>query len=409
MKNKEIVKLINDSDILGTFIEVGAGQPVAQEIFQIDGASKTIYKSYSPYSKKEQEGIYSTEKIRSVSKEFVQKVIKVEMGIGHWEVDHNTFFVSSFQIANKPGMLTHGWIGLRYRGEEKYYHITITEQTEREKIIALIGSIGLRILYCKNDLTTLTKLFSSESAMFSCIDIITSETSDYLGETLQNLQSGGEHPITISKTGKLIRLEELTRQGDLILMKGSFNPIHNYHLELMKTTEEYCKGATPCFGICLHTYSKDVVDFKTLSQRIKMINELGYPVIVFQRGLFSQNISYLRHNRHFNQTIILPLGSDTANRLIESSYSAFKELKNRLNFYTDFDNVLFPYLERPGYELNKEYKVSLFKELGVETSINSSTLVRELFLKGDYNEIKKIVPVTVYESIINYLKQTIKK
>lgn len=406
MENKALVKLIHESDVFGTFIEVGAGQPVVAELFNVEGASKTVYRAESPYSKLVQEHKYplATSKYRSVSKGFVQEVIRSEVNVGHHSTLHNTYFVSSFQIANKPEMLTHGWIGLRYRGVEKYYHLTLPNQS-RISSIALIGSIGIRILHCKNDLPTLKEFFINESAMYSRIDIITGENGEsHLEETISNLEWGLEHPITISKEGELIRLEELSRKGELLIMKGSFNPIHNYHLEIMKAAEKEYPTAIPCFSISLDTYSKGRTETLLLIERVKTLNKLGYPVILFNKGYFASNINYLRNNRFITNRIIFPMGSDTANRLLKVGYNNFADIGDRIKFMGQFQNVEFPYVERFGVEGSPEVKTcSLFKNLKINESFLSSTSIRDLWNKGELEEVKKLIPPFVYEDVIKYL------
>lgn len=417
MNNEILIKQIHESDICGTFIEIGAGQPIAQALFNIEGASKTIYKAESPYSQKHQRTLYPhAATFRSVSKEFIQGVIDAEMAIGHSELNHNTYLVSSFQIANKPGMITHGWIGLRYRGIEKYYHLTITHITERAHIISFIGKVGVRILSCKNDLEQFTTLFNKESATYSCIDIIVGGELDknesYIKETLANLESGLEHPITINAKGELIRLEDLTRsKEELMIMKGSFNPIHNHHLEIIKTAEKQYPNAIPCFGISLDTYSKGHLDVNQLDLRIKMLNKLGYPVIIFSKGLFHSNVDYLRKHRHIENKIIFPTGSDTVNRFIRSSYNGFKTLaKTGENldiaaFNIHFKNVEFPFIARPGLDAIPESKmVTHFKIMDSDSSSESSTLIRTLFQEGKFEEVKKIVPKEIYSDVLIYLE-----
>jgi nicotinic acid mononucleotide adenylyltransferase/nicotinamide mononucleotide (NMN) deamidase PncC len=407
MHNEELIKAINESDTYGTFVETGAGCPVANEIFQISGASKTIYGSTSPYCKELQEAMFGVV-TRSVSPEFCAKVIqRIELDA---KSGCNTVYVSSFQIADKPGMITHGWIGLNYKGIIKAYHITITSQTERARIIQLIGSIGLRILFCKNDMIAFSDMFQTESAMYSCIDIIMDDLGNsYIEEAIQQCDNGLNNHVTIDKDGHLIRLEDVLRKGDLIMMKGSFNPAHNHHLEILQATMKAYPTATPVFAISLDTYDKGHLNVNNVVGRVKMLNKLGYTVIIMRKGLFAQNTYSLRNHRHFANKIIFPMGTDTLNRLIVH-YDKFEKMEKEKNvsvesFNAHFENVEFPYMVRPGIPaLDKISLVTHFKSIGNETSDESSTTVRDLYGKGDYEAIKKMIPKEIHEMYFEFMK-----
>ena len=50
-----------DSDIYGTFAEIGAGQETARQFFRVGGASGTIAKAMSAYDKSFSDDIYGIE------------------------------------------------------------------------------------------------------------------------------------------------------------------------------------------------------------------------------------------------------------------------------------------------------------------------------------------------------------
>ena len=64
----ELIQKIHDSNIYGSFIEIGAGQPLANLLFGISGASKTIYETRSYYAKESQDKLIGQTAYRSVSK-----------------------------------------------------------------------------------------------------------------------------------------------------------------------------------------------------------------------------------------------------------------------------------------------------------------------------------------------------
>lgn len=397
---KELIQEIHKSDILGTFIEIGAGQPVAQQLFEIAGASQTIYKAESPYSKKEQEVKYKISNFRSVSKEFVETVIKAEMAAGHAEINHNTYYVSSFQIADKPGAITHGWIGLRYRGVEMYYHITMPFDYGREAMISLIGNVGIALLYCKNDITSLFTTLKSLAPVLSCIDIIIDGNGKHLiNETLKVNQHYHTEHILVVSDGKLVRFEDLFRGKDLIIMKGSFNPLHNTHLAHIQETAKLYPTANVCFSISFDTYEKGTTQLDQIVMRVEMLNKLGYPVILFKDGYFANNVNYLRNERNLTGQIIFPLGSDTVNRIVKHYENTSPE-----EFEGYFQNVVFPYKKRISHPITDKLNSKLFLSMGEDANEESSTVIRALFSEGKYSEIEKLVPAFIIAEVIEYLR-----
>ena len=71
-----------DSNIYGTFIEIGAGQEVVRHFFRAGGASGTIAKTMSAYDKDFSDAIYGKEKSgRYVCKSRLKNMLDKEYGL----------------------------------------------------------------------------------------------------------------------------------------------------------------------------------------------------------------------------------------------------------------------------------------------------------------------------------------
>lgn len=407
MENKYRAKInnIHSSDIFGIFIETGCGQPISAKLFTVAGASKTVYLAESPYNKDYQHQKYDNKNFRAVSLESIEKILD------YWQINKpeevNTTIVTSFQISDANDIINHGWIGYQYKETRFYYHVTLSGKKERrESIIDYIGRVGINILEAKNDLNVL-KQFANESFYTFGIDIIADRNKkSLLRESLEMIEYANECPITIID-GKVKRLEEVIRGKSLILMKGSFNPIHNHHLNMMKKSQQIAYlETTACFAISFDTYQKQIPDIDNLIFRINSLNKLGYPVIVFKIPYFDRNIEYLRA-RLFEDEIFLPLGGDTANRLLESSYNNFSTEKDIESFKQNFQKVKFFCFNRAGYETTGLIKgVNNFEIFEDDPRPESSTEIRQLYKEGKLEEIKKLIPLEVYDLYINFMSET---
>ena len=131
-----LIQEIHNSNRFGIVCETGCGQPVAQSLYAISGASKTIFFSESPYSKVYQDEKFGFDENRAVSLEKVQHFLK------HYVERYtncNFYYVASFQIGDETNKITtHGWIGYYSRLEAdqgvKFYHVSIYEAMSRQSV-----------------------------------------------------------------------------------------------------------------------------------------------------------------------------------------------------------------------------------------------------------------------------------
>lgn len=399
----KLVKEIHDSDVYGIFVETGAGQPVANALFNVAGASKTVYYAKSPYHKEIQHNHYGFVG-RSVSLEFVQHVLgNVDaFDVENSNADINTILVSSFQLGDGNSVVSHGWIGFKYKDFIRYYHITLPATFNRELCIKSIANIGLAMLSWRD-----------EQPMQDCyIDAIHDAKGNHLlKETITVANKSTLNAPLVINNGELKRLEDIFRDKEqIVLFKGSFNPIHIGHDYIMKNVESKYPNSGRAYAISLETYEKGEVDYDDLIDRVSKLNELGYPVVIFKSGWFHANVNTMRV-RGFKQKIVMPLGSDTVNRLLSTTYNITTHgaesntVRNEcIRFMDDFSNVVFEYSNRPGAPvdnaINDGALRKYFSLLSEDQTAISSTQIRELIAQGKINEIKKYLPEAVYKHYI---------
>jgi nicotinic acid mononucleotide adenylyltransferase len=453
METKDKIKEIHDSPAFGMFIETGCGLPVASALFEIAGSSKTVFYAESPYSKIVQDKIYGESKARAVSKENIDRFIThhewdlkkvVENNLNEDGKKLNFIYASTFQVGEQNDKSTHGWIGIWTKPiGVRYFHISIHPAMSRKEYIQEIARIGIDLLHhC-----TVVESFESKTIPSNCyIDIALDNDGNDVdlekmfvslrGET--NAKNGQDNFLAI-KDGSLIRLEDLFRDKSIILLyKGSFNPVHAAHIHNAEVAKKKY-GNDVVFVISSSIYQKGWVEPEDLKNRVAILNALGYSVIVTKDGFFNHNTEYIREK--FNQPLVYVVGSDTMNRILESSYNILNPRKSerfihfghqisqiRLHegkevteddlkenedmalsvymrmFKEDFKDVMFFVINRPGSELKEDAKrVEAYYTLVEEHPDYfhiSSTKIREMKEKNDIDGIRKLIPEKVLQMYI---------
>lgn len=361
---QDLIKNIHDSMYYGEFIEIGCGQPIAQLLYSVSGASKTIYFSESPYSKDYFSEKYGNVK-RAVSKEATELIIKK-----YEKSKCNFTLATSFQVGNYNDISTHGWISINDRDVTKSFHISIHDSLSREEYIKLIGEIGIKIIHSYiNNLN------------YDCtyIDDFGDDTIDIFCN-----KTDGDNIIVVDD-GKIKRLEDIFRdKKEIIIYKGSFNPPQMAHVKLANYSINKYPNAGMAFMININTYEKGTVDSAEIKRRISYINKLGYPVLIHKNGYFSSASQFIR--KKFKQPIVFPMGYDTAKRLLDT-YN-----KN------EFDNCIFLYMQR-----NNSQDLSLpeFIKADIQQIDISSTVIRESIKTKNYDIINQYLPFIITEQILN--------
>lgn len=199
----------------------------------------------------------------------------------------------------------------------------------------------------------------------------------------------------------------------IAIMGGSFNPIHNGHIELarylvknsivqsvyiMPSVQNPFKVGSSDYTDALHRYhmiSKSLTYDDDVNLRIRVNNfemkEFSNSECVYAADMLRKFIYTFPNNHSIERPIYYIIGADTFNVLSE-----FKDSE----WITSSGFVRIIVLKRPGVELKKELVDTtncIFVSDTPQFDI-SSTHVRELIRNGKYDEAKKIAP----EEVVDY-------
>ena len=153
-----------DSNIYGSFAEVGAGQETVRQFFRAGGASGTIAKAMSAYDKDFSDAIYGLEDDgRYVTESRLRKMIQHEYSLLEDRLHREKYPDKRyFAFANTVATINftktfkgHCWLGIRYQTSadkspnEVILHVRLHENDSKHQQ-ETIGNIGVNLIYGAN-------------------------------------------------------------------------------------------------------------------------------------------------------------------------------------------------------------------------------------------------------------------
>ena len=394
------IQKIHASDMFGIFIEMGLGNPVSSKLCEVPGASNTVFCAENPYNGDYSRKLFGIEG-RIVSLEAVRTIMN-SAKIHYLQKEDpkiNTVFISSFQIGNDDKS-THGYVGIRHKSLTKYYHISIHHPSNRQEYIRLIAETCLNIL-TNEDYTYVGGVWDSN------LKPLYNDTFHYLNK--------GTHGFAYIQNESILRLEDLLRSAKegLIVYKGSFNPITNAHLKIMSEASRQYPNYKTCFSISMDTFDKGTPNWDNLKERIRLINNLGHSVLLYQSPLFDSMHKSLQYK--YNKDIVYVMGADTANRYLDNDPALW------------MGNRKFLVFDRDNFEIEKKWEKAVKRQV-FKKSINdsditftalknnirdqsyncyvmrstlsdSSTQVREAIRNNNLESVREMIPTEIFDDL----------
>jgi len=373
----------------GLFVEVGAGCPVYNELCKFPNtASKLVYLVESPNDWSYNQEMFKHKNVRAISADVLKNIIEIKKQSINNDIDY--VLTNTIQIGNTEDTETHGWFGIYTKNNDKttYYHFTIPKNKEysRPKQLDIIGKIGINLLIRQQD---------------EFVDIVLDENleTDYK-LTLFNIHVNSPQQINSSvvfaKNGDTLRLTEFLRKDfkKLVLFKGAFDPIHDQHIEMMKSAKRFA-GLNSCYGVfCISILNREIFkqgkNIDNIIKRIKLINDLGYSVIIDRFGYFKDTYETVTTNPSYDKKLAFVLGADTFERFlndnIKNSRAGIPIPEYNCDFYySDRSDITIQH----GKEINSEKMCIMPSEV-------SSTAIRTALANKDTEKLKELVSGELY-------------
>lgn len=416
-----------DNMIYGTFAEIGAGQEVARNFFQVGAAAGTIAKTMSAYDKGFSDAIYGKEESgRYVCESRLYKMLDHEYKLMDERLEGMCEIATFFVFADTVSAINYartikgnGWLGVRFQHKpcsepnDLAIHVKMLDNDNKLQQEA-IGVLGVNLIYAcfrykDNPEQMVQSLLDGLEGRVS-VDFIkaTGPAFEHVENRLLALylvKHGLTEVTMFDEHKESIHASEFLYKKALMVVRGNFRPPTLVTQDVVKSSfEQFQKedfvDPDRAYNMAEITldYLKDsngTLDDKDFLDRTELICALGYKVLVSNCSNHQKLINYLGDYKIKNLGLVI--GVRELLEIINDKYHnnqdgrllvAFGELFTRnIKIYT------YPALQEDG-----------------ETILNTTNLpVPEgiKFLYKHLTDSNQIVDIEDYESEMLYIDPTI--
>lgn len=364
MKDREIQSTYNkslkinlDDEKYGTFAEIGAGQEVANWFFRASASAGTVAKTISAYDMTMSDAIYGKAK-RYVSRARVNDMLKYEYDLLEERLketrgEQSTFFSFSNTVrarGYKDNGECHGWLGIRFQLKPEsdpcqiLMHVRLLDDENVDQMEAL-GVIGVNLIYAafyyRDNLANFTEsLMDGLNRWRVEVDMLKFSGDGFKGVDnrlchLQLVTSGLTDAAMFLPDGEVVQPAEALYKKPIILLRGSFDPVTNLHLDMIQQTravfqqeisEEKRDNTIELCEISMNNLlRKDgegeggEIDHQAFLERADALQALGKTVLVSKCPEFHRIASYL--SRYTTSPVAIVLSIGLLNELFKEKWS----------------------------------------------------------------------------------------
>lgn len=326
-----------DEKKYGTISEIGAGQEVARQFFKAGAAAGTIAKTMSAYDMQFSDAIYGVQEDgRYVSRSRVQSMLEKEFGlvierVGETRPQGSRFFAYATTVSAKSFNREnecHAWCGVKlqmYPGAEPseiIVHIRMRDEDAGRQQSAL-GIFGVNLIYAsyyyfENPRSFINAL--ADNLEHGRIEVDSIEFNGPYFDDIDNasinlhlIRSWQTRAIIFNPDGTIAVPAEALYKKNVLTIRGSFRPVTKLNVDMMEQGRNaFIKkkgGVTEDNTIVLAEISLNdtrgndlMVSEKDTIQRVKLLNSLGYSVMI------SDYTRYFSLRAYFRQFTQLQIG-----------------------------------------------------------------------------------------------------
>lgn len=311
------------ADIYGTFAEIGGGQEVARNFFNVGAASGTIAKTISAYDMTFSDSIYGVEASgRYVSKSRLKKMLDHEYSLlterltGEKYQNRrlfafaNTAAILNFNKTNEP----HAWIGIRFQHEigsapsEIIIHVQLldSDTSLQQKVLGILGvNLVFAAYYYLDNLQNLIESISDNLTQGAVeIDLVkvSGPAFENVNERLINLYliaKGFSKAAIFSPSGEVFQAKDFLYKKNIMILRTKYKQKSNPNFDLFnEAVEQFSKNTgvksediVVMIEVLMNNVLQDQVDLSSedlayFAERAEYLCNTGNHVIVtnFQRN-----------------------------------------------------------------------------------------------------------------------------
>ena len=343
----------------GTIAEIGAGQEVARQFFIAGAAAGTVAKTISAYDMQFSDAIYGIQEGgRYVSKNRVQAMLEKEFKlvvdrVGDSRSKSSRFFSYAATVAAKSfnrDNECHAWCGLHvqtYPGappSEIIVHVRMLDKTVEQQQESL-GILGVNLIYAgfylfedpHKFIDSLTDNLESERLEIDSIEFSGPyfEETDNRAINLHLIRSWKTRAIVFEPDGSVVVPADMLYKKNVLTIRGSFRPVTKLNVDMIEQgSSSFYKlpGVNTDNTVVLAEISindgqgKDLgASVGDLMERVRLLNALGYSVMVSDYTRYFSLRAYLR--RYTKLQIGIVLGMINIKQIFdESNYEGVEGL-----------------------------------------------------------------------------------
>jgi len=383
---RKALRINLDESIYGTFAEIGAGQEVVRNFFQVGGASGTVAKAMSAYDMTFSDAIYGKEGAgRYVSESRLHKMLDHEFDLLRERLQDdkyrkkkffafaNTCTTLNFMKNNDP----HGWMGVRFQltpnsePNEVIIHVRLkgTDSLYQQRVIGGIGTNLLFACYWYYDqmedfIESLLDNLSTDQVEIDMIQVkgaIFAKTDNRL-LALELVKRKFTDGTIFGADKQVYQPKDILYRKNILCLRGRFRPITKVNVDMLKCGLEYFKDTEHgnmdnllvLSEITLNNLAGDGdFDNKDFLDRADILCRLGHTVMVSNCHKHDMLIKYL--SRCKPQSIGIILGTMNILELFNEKYykHAAGELLHYFGeiFVRNVKMLVYPYQPSPGAQL----------------------------------------------------------
>lgn len=322
LDSKQKALAINlNSEIYGSFAEIGAGQEVARHFFRAGGAAGTIAKSISAYDMVVSDAIYGKSSngryvcearlVKMLDREFDQVVER----LGDSRDKNTKFFAFADTVAAKSFSgkgECHCWMGMKFQHKAKsapteiIIHVNMMDKDALQQQEA-IGTLGVNLLhgiytYSDNPEQLIKSLMDGLSTERLEIDMVrvtgpAFKNIDSRVLSLELVKNNFCKTVIFDESGKVVQASDALYKKNLLVLRGSFRPPTHVNIDMLKTGLNKFKSRLPkeehssIITLAEISMSKllergEVVSTEDFLARVDLLSALGQKVIISNRESF---------------------------------------------------------------------------------------------------------------------------